>query len=245
MLNIRTLVVLGVVLAVVAGSGLVYAFVSYLPSQNPSPNPQYSTIKAHILGGESNSSISSATLTAVAVSQTGYGAGASPYGSNGLPNPYVRTTDTGHLQLLLRRATFPNGSVAVLETLTDIGQTNVTIGEAVIGGSANNGVGNNRTGAEVFDSYVIGCTGNATTTSPIIYANTTTVTSYETFTVVCSQVATQQGPVILKPGESFSAYVLLNSTVLSELNEIGAGAQYAVGSAADQGYEVSASFQKG
>lgn len=254
MLNVRTLVAVGVVLAVVSGSGLVYAFVTYLPSQNQpqiSP-PAYSTPIAHVLGVTGESSISAltptivgvTTLTIVGASQTGYGAGTSPYGSNGLPNPYVRTNDTGHLQLVLRKATLSNGSMAVVETLTNIGQVNVTIGRATIGGVANTGVGNNQTGAAVFNSYVVGCTRNTTTTSPVIYANgTTTVTSYETITVACSQVAAQQGPVILRPGESFSAYVLLNRTTLSALNEIGAGAGYTIGGAADQNYWISVNFQ--
>ncbi|MDG6989999.1 MAG: hypothetical protein JRM99_01105 [Nitrososphaerota archaeon] len=234
----RNLIAVGVVVAVLAGSGIVFALVSFLPSQDVGPQaPGPANLKPHILGNQTIVSLSGVQLTVVARSETG----------NRVGENATLQSDNGHAMLTLSRAVYSNGSQAIVETVTNIGHVSVNVTTMIMGGADENGTGNSRIGTEQFNSYVIGCTGNSTITAPVInVGNGTTSVSSELYHIVCSQVAVQQAPVVLMPGQSFSAYVLVGSSVTKITNQIGGSAGYAFESGgAVHSYTIQVGFVTG
>ena len=66
----------------------------------------------------------------------------------------------------------------------------------------------------------------STTTFTSVSFSYVTATQTQTFLVVCSQIAAWEGPLVLSPGQSFSAYVVVDAPLLNSLNEIGGSAYY-------------------
>ena len=61
MLNVRSLVAIGVVLAVVSGTGVVYSLISYLPAQGGIQTPSQSTIASSSLTATTGPNVASVT----------------------------------------------------------------------------------------------------------------------------------------------------------------------------------------
>ncbi len=174
--------------------------------------------KACSLGRQSSSALG-IPLKVVSSSSTGITRG--PDDSRGLPTTIL---DSGHVKLTISEGAFPNDTMVIALTATNIGNENVSFWSMDISGQGQNG-----TAVVSMDSMIVGCThgysylGNVTTG----YPNGTTVVTTQTFTVLCGSLAVVQGPIQLKPGESYTGYVVGPFRAGGvDVSEVGGGVNY-------------------
>ena len=167
------------------------------------------------------------------MSQTGYSWGAAIKASG----PVLPVLDVGHLLVSVGEAKFPNGTVAVVAEATNVGQANITISSVIISAT-------NSSGAVALESYVLGCISNSTFLAPVMASSNGTIAT-QTFYTICNQPFAQQGPISLSPGQSFDAYIMVDSGRLARFNEVGTTAMYVLtgelGTRQNQ-YSIFASF---
>lgn len=171
--EMKVATIVGIALACVLIAGLTYA-----EFNGSTGGP--SIIIAKWIGNNNPQLVLGISLPNVMSSQKGYQQDASVNFSEVPP-----TTDTGHLEVTLSEGAYQNGSKALIVTLTDIGQSQVTVGRLTFGGVSSSGT-------NTFESYVIGdCIQNSTDVLPVVsvfnYANatvtgTTTITEVSTVT---------------------------------------------------------------
>lgn len=119
---------------------------------------------------------------------------------------HVPMTDT-NLQITLSKGI--SGSETVISlTETNIGQQNLIIGQMKIWGGIPDPNSTNST-IQFLEATVVGCTKNYEfeDNQYELFPNGTRINHYKNTTVACPYPAAIQEPALLKPGQSFTAYI--------------------------------------
>ena len=194
----------GMLVLVVAVAGVISLQPSVNPARNNTHASTLSDLKPHVFGlGNANASALGLPLQRLGFNVTGEEIGhAEP------PGTPVITYDADHVEFALYKGQYSDGAAAVyIAAVKNVGTVDVTVGQMGIYGYIPNLPV--PTSWDVLQAEIVGCAHGYTFNGTVEtgYPNGTTIITTKEFTVECGTPAAFD-PLVLKPGESFSAYIV-------------------------------------